>query len=151
MRGWRIRTLGPGSFRDTLNRLPNLVDRTGDIKLELNSEYRFPVAPLFAGAVKLNGALFADVGNMWLSRANKDYPGGEFAFSKLGQDLAMDLGVGSRFDIASFLTFRVDVAVPVKKPSITENSGWVFRDVDFSNPTWRKDNVILNISIGYPF
>jgi outer membrane protein insertion porin family len=152
MRGWRIRTLGPGSFADTTNTFTNLIDRTGDIKIELNGEYRFPVAPLFAGAVKMNGAIFADAGNMWLSKTNNDdYPGGEFAFNKLGQDIAMDLGLGSRFDIASFLTFRVDVAMPVKKPYIHSNSGWVFNAIDFNNSTWRKENIILNISIGYPF
>jgi outer membrane protein insertion porin family len=56
LRGWRIRTLGPGSFLDTLHQTSsNFIDRTGDIKLELNGEYRFPITPLFAGAVKMNG------------------------------------------------------------------------------------------------
>jgi len=151
LRGWRIRTLGPGSYIDSSVNTLSQIDRTADIKIELNSEYRFAVAPLFAGAVKMNGALFADAGNIWLSRKNSTYPGGEFALNKLGQDVALNLGVGARFDIASFLTIRVDVAVPVKKPYVLTNNGWVFKDIDFSNPTWRKNNVIPNISIGYPF
>lgn len=152
LRGWRIRTLGPGSYYDSAARnITQQIDRTGDIKLEMNGEYRFPVAPLFSGAVKMTGALFGDAGNIWLSRPDKAYPGGEFALDKLGQDIAMDLGIGSRFEFASFLTLRVDVAMPVKKPYILSNKGWVFSEIDFSNPTWRSDNLVLNVSIGYPF
>lgn len=152
LRGWRIRTLGPGSYFDTAQaRLLYQIDRTGDIKMEMNGEYRFPVAPLFAGALKMNGAFFADAGNIWLSRPNAAYPGGDFSMTTIGQDIAMDIGIGSRFDIASFLTVRFDVAMPVKKPYIHSNSGWVFNQIDFSNPTWRSDNLVLNISIGYPF
>ena len=152
LRGWRIRTLGPGSYYDSTNTSTVIqIDRTGDIKLELNGEYRFPITPLFAGAIKMNGALFFDAGNIWLARKDSGYPGGEFELSTLGQDIATDLGAGTRFDIASFLTLRVDVAVPVKKPYVFENNGWVFKDIDFSNPTWRANNIIFNISIGYPF
>jgi len=152
LRGWRIRTLGPGSYYDpkTANQV-NQLDRTGDIKLEWNGEYRFPIAPLFAGAVKMKGALFADAGNIWLAKSDSSYAGGEFHLSKLGQDLAADVGAGARFDIASFLTLRIDVAMPVKKPYIHENSGWVFRKIDIYNSTWRANNIIFNISIGYPF
>ena len=151
LRGWRIRTLGPGSYYDSKTDTLNQIDRTGDIKLELNGEYRFPITPLFAGAVKMNGAVFADAGNIWLSKSDSSYRGGELSMRSLGQDIAADMGVGARFDIASFLTFRLDLAVPVKKPYIHSNSGWVFDQVDFSNPSWRANNLILNISIGYPF
>jgi outer membrane protein assembly factor BamA len=151
LRGWRIRTLGPGSYFDTGKKQLSQIDRTGDIKMELNGEYRFPITPLFAGAIKMNGAFFADAGNIWLARRSEGYPGGELAWSKLGQDIAMDMGVGSRFDIASFLTLRVDVAMPVKKPYVLTNAGWVIREIDFSDPAWRRDNIVLNVSIGYPF
>ncbi|MES2704748.1 MAG: BamA/TamA family outer membrane protein [Bacteroidota bacterium] len=154
LRGWKIRTLGPGSYfdpaTDTNNRI-NQIDRTGDIKLELNGEYRFPIAPLFAGAVKMNGALFFDAGNIWLAKKDKSYPGGEFALNTLGQSIATDIGAGARFDIASFLTFRLDVAMPVKKPYIHTNGGWVFRDIAPFSSGWRSENLVLNISIGYPF
>ena len=150
LRGWRIRTLGPGSSYDP-NANANQVDRTADIKLEMNGEYRFPITPLFAGAVKMNGALFADAGNIWLAKKDVNYPGGEFEFSTLGQDIAMDMGAGARFDIASFLTLRIDIAVPVKKPYVFTNNGWVFSDIDPGNSTWRSNNIIFNVSIGYPF
>lgn len=152
LRGWRIRTLGPGSFYDTaVADKSNQIDRTGDIKLEFNGEFRFPITMLFAGAIKMNGALFADVGNIWLARDNPAYPGGKFEFSTLGKTVAADLGIGTRFDIASFLTLRVDVAMPVKKPYLSTNDGWVFDQIRFSNDSWRSDNLVLNISIGYPF
>jgi outer membrane protein insertion porin family len=153
LRGWRIRTLGPGSYYD-LSNANNLtaIDRTGDIKFELNGEYRFPIAPLFAGAVKMKGALFADAGNIWLARKDSSYAGGEFKFNTLGQDIAADVGIGTRFEIASFLTLRVDVAMPVKKPNVLNGeSGWVLKDIDPSNSTWRANNIIFNVAIGYPF
>ncbi len=117
----------------------------------MNGEYRFPIAPLFAGALKMNGAIFADAGNIWLAKKDPNYPGGEIQLSTLGQDIAMDVGIGTRFDIASFLTFRVDVAMPVKKPNVLTNNGWVINDLFFYDSGWRANNLILNVSIGYPF
>ncbi len=154
LRGWRIRTLGPGSYNNTSQNAANTLDRTGDIKLEANGEYRFPIVPLFAGTIKMNGAFFADAGNIWLSRKSTVSPGGEFDVNKLGKDIAMDVGAGTRFEIASFLTLRLDVAMPVKKPYspyIERNAGWVFDKIDFYNSGWRAENVVVNLSIGYPF
>ena len=150
LRGWRIRTLGPGSYFDN-NPNSSQVDLTGDIKLEYNAEYRFPIAPLYGDAIKMNGAFFMDAGNIWLARSDPNNPGGNFTFNTLGQDIAADIGVGTRFDIESFLTLRVDVAMPVKKPYILTNSGWVFDQISPNDPTWRANNIIFNISIGYPF
>ena len=152
LRGWRIRTLGPGSsFDSSLVTQANTLDRTGDIKLELNGEYRFPILPLFAGTVKMNGALFADAGNIWLARSDDKFKNGEFNIGRFGHDIAMDVGAGSRFEIASFITLRLDVAMPVKKPYVPENNGWVFSKIDLSNSTWRANNIVVNLSIGYPF
>jgi hypothetical protein len=152
LRGWRIRTLGPGSYYN-VNDLNNLneIDRTGDIKLELNGEFRFPISPLFAGAVKLNGALFGDAGNIWLARADAGYPGGEFQLSTLGQDIAVDVGAGLRFDIASFLTLRIDVAMPIKNPTVSNNNGWIINEINPASATWRSYNIIPQLAIGYPF
>ena len=152
LRGWPIRSLGPGSYYDPAQAgNSNTLDRTGDIKLEFNAEYRFPVAPLFAGAVKFNGAFFTDMGNIWLAKKDTAYSGGQFAFNTLGQDIAMDIGAGARFEIASFLTLRLDVAIPVKKPYVLNNDGWVWKQIEFADPTWRANNVVVNLSIGYPF
>jgi outer membrane protein insertion porin family len=150
LRGWRIRTLGPGNYYiKTAN--TSQIDRTGDIKLELNGEYRFPITPLFAGLAKMNGAFFADAGNIWLTKRDLSYPGGEFNLATLGQDIAADIGAGARFDILSFITLRIDAAVQVKKPYVHENSGWVFNKLDFYDTSWRSENLSWFITIGYPF
>jgi outer membrane protein insertion porin family len=152
LRGWRIRSLGPGSYYNPKDLTAiNLIDRTGDIKLEWNGEYRFFIVNLVAGAAKLNGAFFTDAGNIWLTHSDPSYPGGEFKFNTLGQDIAADIGVGARVDIASFLTLRMDVAMPIKKPYVTTNSGFVFDQIDFKDANWRSNNIIFNLSIGYPF
>jgi len=149
LRGWRVRTLGPGSSLDTSG--SSFIDRTGDIKLELNNEFRFDIASLFAGYIKMDGALFADAGNIWLARKSPDYPGGELNISTFGQDIAADVGVGARFEIATFIVLRLDLGMPVKEPYVLTNGGWVIRNIDFSSPNWRANNLILNIALGYPF
>ena len=152
LRGWRIRTLGPGSYYDiTAGSNTDQIDRTGDIKLELNGEFRFPISMLFAGAVKMNGVIFGDAGNIWLAKKDPSYVGGNFDLEYLGQDIAADMGGGLRFDIASFLTFRLEAAIPVKKPYVDNNYGWVFNQIDIFNSTWRVNNLIVFASIGYPF
>lgn len=157
IRGWRVRQLGPGSYYDPkADTTSNPIDRIGDIKLEANVEYRFNMIQLFSGAIHLNGALFVDAGNIWLARPSSDYPGGEFKFSKLGQDIAMSGGAGIRADIGGLFIVRVDAAVPLKKPYIMENSGWIVREVSqldnsIFNNKWRDRNLVLNIAIGYPF
>jgi outer membrane protein assembly factor BamA len=159
LRGFRIRTLGPGSYVDTAQRGNNVIDRTGDIRLELNGEYRFDVVQLFAGALKLKSALFVDAGNIWLANRSPEYPSGEFAFNKLGRDMAINVGTGARIDIAGFFLVRGDVGMPIKKPDyyldFDENGkpisqGWVTGDL-FSYKGWTKENLVFTISIGYPF
>lgn len=152
IRGWRIRSLGPGSYRDTTapdNALT--IDRTGDIKMEINGEYRFDVVQLFSGTIKMKGALFADAGNIWLSEPSNSFPGGEFAFNKLGRDLAVSTGAGARFNLADLFILRIDAAFPIKKPYYFSNGGWVLDQIDFGNKNWRSQNLILNFAIGYPF
>lgn len=157
IRGWRVRQLGPGSYYDsTVVRSSNPIDRVGDIKFEANAEYRFDMVQLFSGAIHLNGAVFADAGNIWLAKPTSSYPGGELAIDKLGQDIAMSVGAGARLDIGGLFIIRLDAAVPIKKPYIHQNSGWVVKEVSqlnksIFNNAWRNDNLVLNIAIGYPF
>jgi outer membrane protein assembly factor BamA len=154
IRGWRIRTLGPGSYynpaQDTTKATYQFIDRTGDIKLELNSEYRFDIVQLFSGVIKMKGAVFVDAGNIWYARPNADYPGGDFQFYKLYKDIAMSAGGGLRFDLAGFFVFRLDAAFPVKKP-YGANNGWVIDEIALGQKHWRNENIVLNIAIGYPF
>ncbi len=154
IRGWRPRVLGPGSYYDSLqqNSLDNLfIDQSGDIKLELNGEYRFALIRLFSGALSLNGAFFADAGNIWLAKQDAKLPGAEFRFSTLYQDIAMSTGAGVRMDFGGFLVVRLDWAFPLKKPYVTQNNGWVLQNVNFGDPDWRRENINFSAAIGYPF
>jgi len=151
LRGWQVRTLGPGSYFDPANEGSTTIDLTADIKLEFTGEYRFLITPLFANALKLNGALFGDAGNIWLAHKDNSFPGGDFELNTLGQSVAADAGAGLRFDFATFLTVRFDVAMPIKKPYVGTNNGWVFNQIAFTDPTWRTNNIVLQFAIGYPF
>ena len=141
IRAFRSRSVGPGSFKDTLNK-DFLPDQTGDIKLEINSELRIKLSRI------LEGAFFVDAGNIWLYRKNPEKPGAEFSKDFLKQ-LAVGTGVGVRLDFTFFL-IRLDVAFPLRKPYLVGNE-WVMDQIDFTNKNWRSDNIIYNLAIGYPF
>jgi outer membrane protein insertion porin family len=144
LRAFRSRSLGPGTFlaaRDsTLSFIP---DQSGDIKLELNTELRFKVIkPVY-------GAVFVDAGNIWLYNENKYKPGAKFSKQFLNE-LAVGTGLGVRVDV-TILVLRLDVAFPIRKPWFPETDRWVIKDIDFGSSAWRKDNIIFNLAIGYPF
>ncbi|MEO6314788.1 MAG: BamA/TamA family outer membrane protein, partial [Chitinophagaceae bacterium] len=144
IRAFRSRSLGPGTYlasKDSITRF--FPDQSGDIKLEINTEYR---AKLFS---VINGAIFVDAGNIWLYNKDPQKPGAEFTGQFLKQ-LAVGTGVGLRADV-SFLVLRLDVAFPLRKPWLPDGQQWVIQQIDLGNGTWRKDNLILNIAIGYPF
>lgn len=153
VRGWRPRVLGPGSFNALKDNSTSLlfVDQAGDIKLEMNAEYRFPIMTIWSGAIHINGALFADAGNIWLMHPTPNMPGANFQFKNLYNDLAASYGFGIRFDLGGFLVLRTDFAFQAKKPYIRENGGWTIQHSEFTNGHWRKDNMNFNVAIGYPF
>ena len=142
IRAFRSRSLGPGTYKDmnTVNFIP---DQSGDIKLEFNTELR---AKLFS---IVHGAIFADAGNIWLYRGNTDKPGGKFSSSFM-KELGVGTGVGLRFDV-SFLVLRLDVAFPLRKPWLPEPERWVIDGIKFGSGAWRRDNLVFNLGIGYPF
>lgn len=129
MRGWNLKNLGPGSFADSDGKYP---ERMGDLQLEGNVEFRFPLY----GFIK--GAVFADVGNIWLLSDIPTYPGGKFEPSTFVSELAIDAGLGFRFDFSFFL-FRIDAALPVRDPAKPEAHRWAV------------GNLLWNFGIGYPF
>ncbi|MCB9191174.1 MAG: BamA/TamA family outer membrane protein [Flavobacteriales bacterium] len=133
IRAWSARSLGPGSLPDSLN----LQDQFGDIKLEINLEYRFDIYRWF------KGALFADAGNVWLIKKDEDRPGGLFEFKDFYKELALGAGVGIRLDF-SFFIIRFDVATPFHDPGRPVNDRWAIKDFEWSD-------VNLNLGIGYPF
>ena len=134
MRGWQFRELGPGTFNnpDNLN-----IERIGDIQLEFNLEYRFPIYSFIKGAV------FTDIGNIWTMRENETFKGGQFKFNTFYKQLAADAGIGIRLDFSFFL-FRLDAAAPMVNPAYPEGERWRISKLRFSD-------FILNFGIGYPF
>ena len=138
MRGWQARSLGPGN--SPMNPLFVIPSQTGDMKLEANLEYRFP---LFW---KLNGALFTDVGNVWtLNSGSTDDDGlkSDFSFSTLGQTIAANWGLGIRLDL-NFLILRLDAGIKIYDP--VRDKRWV------SPKEWgSRDSFALHFGVGYPF
>lgn len=143
IRAFRARTLGPGSFDPRIDESAFFFDQSGDVKLELNAEYRFNVYNF------LNLAVFVDAGNIWLVNEDVDRPGGKFSKEWMSE-IAVGAGLGLRFDF-SILILRLDLAMPLRIPYYEKNERWTFDKIDFGNSSWRKDNLILNIAIGYPF
>jgi outer membrane protein assembly factor BamA len=144
LRAFRARTLGPGTYRDTSSSNRLLANQAGDIKLEFNSELRFkPVK-------RIEFAAFYDAGNIWLKEKLQGKEGGEFIIGEALNQLAMGTGLGLRVD-ASILIIRFDVAFPLRKPWLPEGQRWVGNQIKFGDPDWRKENLVLNIAIGYPF
>jgi outer membrane protein assembly factor BamA len=132
MRGWRLRTLGPGAYSDSTQNF----DKTGDIILQASIEQRFPIYSFILGSV------FIDAGNVWLRKPSPDFPGGEFKIDSFYKQIALNLGLGLRFDF-SFFIFRIDGAVPFKNPA--NDNGW------FNKDDFQLKNSVLNFGIGYPF
>lgn len=152
LRAWRLRTLGPGSFRDTSSIAEIFPDQTGDLKLEGNVEYRFDLFRLFGGSMNLKGATFLDFGNIWMLKQDTLRAGADFRFDNLYNDLAIGTGAGLRLDFTYFL-IRFDWGIPLKKPYPTEKnkSGWFLNQWTLGDVRWRRENIIWNIAIGYPF
>lgn len=151
IRAWRLRTLGPGSYTDTSSIASIFPDQTGDLKLEGNVEYRFDLLRLFGGTINLKGATFLDFGNIWMLKKDTSRPGAEFRLPNLYKQLAIGTGLGARLDF-SYFVIRVDWGIPLKKPYPTQNpSGWYIGEWTLGDARWRRDNVIWNIAIGYPF
>jgi outer membrane protein assembly factor BamA len=135
IRGWRMGSLGPGSyFNDTVS---NTYNQIGDMQLQANFEYRFPVYKMIKGAV------FLDAGNIWLLRSSADFPGGKFNFDTFIPQIALDAGFGIRLDF-DFFVFRLDPAIPIRVPHYPAGDRWYFDKIQFGDVIW-------NFGIGYPF
>lgn len=143
LRAFRIRTLGPGSYHTESQQF--LANESGEIKTEFNTELRYSLIKY----IKL--AAFLDAGNIWLRKDAPGKPGSGFNKGRdIWKELAVGAGVGIRFD-ANVMVVRFDLAMPLRKPWYPQGKRWVINEIDFGNSTWRKENLILNIGIGYPF
>ncbi len=152
MRAWGLRQLGLGSstLYDSDTALSTFRDRFGDMQLEANLEYRFPIATI--AGVKVASALFTDMGNVWNVKKNPGDPTGTFKFENLYKDLAVSVGTGIRIDFSFFL-IRLDWAYKVKDPARQYNDGWMQKFQWFENrPNGLKvTNYAFQLGIGLPF
>ncbi len=142
VRAFRARALGPGTYQVDPNE--RFADQSGDVKMLLSSELRFKLVSIF------HGAAFVDAGNIWLRKEDPKRPGSGYVFKNTLQELAVGAGVGLRVD-ASIFVIRLDGAIPLRKPYLPKGQRWVLNEIDWGDKTWRKENFILNIGIGYPF
>jgi outer membrane protein assembly factor BamA len=137
LRAFRPRSIGPGVYSTS-----SQIDKSGDVKLELNMEYRFNIYKhLFEGAV------FTDAGNIWSVRQDNRV-GADFDISSFYNQLAIGSGVGARLNLGIFI-FRLDAAVPLHDPTKIFGNRWVINNAN--NLGWYWDNSIFNFGIGYPF
>ena len=161
MRGWPVRGIGVGGQPLAPYNSNIFNDRTGDIQLEGNAEYRYNIAPLFSNAMYLKGAFFLDAGNVWNFKNTK--PDGsadttQFKFQNIYKELGVDAGTGFRFDFSYFLV-RFDFGFRLKRPDIPTNDGWQFPRISLKNlfgnsvenKKWRYENFNFTIGINYPF
>lgn len=158
LRGWGFRRLGPGGF-DTYAENRNNLDQTADMKFEFNAEYRFNIYKTF------KGALFTDIGNIWLIKEDPSRKLGHFDARRFMKELAWDVGFGLRMDL-NFFVVRFDVGIALYDPAFEEGNRWTFNKINndaeliYKQPRgkelgWYKfqfrDFVGLNFAIGYPF
>ncbi len=135
MRGWQYRMLGPGAYHSE-NSVQE-IERIGDIQVELNTEFRFPIYSI------VKGAFFIDAGNIWNYHENEALPNGSFKFNTFYKQIAMDGGLGLRFDV-NIIVLRLDCAMPFRNPYSENGTYWRFKNMRFRDMRWV-------ISIGYPF
>ncbi len=136
VRGWSVRTLGPGAFRGN-NSVTNFINQCGDIRLDFNMEYR---AKLFW---VLELGAFIDAGNIWTIKEYDNQPDGVFKFDKFYKQIALAYGLGLRFDFTYFL-IRLDLGMKAHNPAKGEEPWPIF------HPNWSRDSAI-HFSVGYPF
>lgn len=149
LRGFQLRGLGPGEFviiqsiNDAVRN--QLYDQTGDILLEMNLEYRFPIFGY------LKGATFFDAGNIWLINEDLTKPGGLFQTDTFLEQIAINTGVGLRFDVESFIVVRLDLGALLRRPYLNEGFQWTTSRPDAFTGSWALDNLRLQLGLGYPF
>lgn len=143
VRGWQARTLGPGSYRGN-NNLSSYDLQVGDIRLDLNVEYRWRVWSI------IELAAFVDAGNNWTIREYDVQPNGVFKWDKFYEQIALSYGVGLRLDF-NILLFRVDFGVKLYDPSRLSGdlAGTQWRTA--SNGLCWRDDMTFHFAIGYPF
>ena len=138
VRGWSVRELGPGSFQGTDGRI-DFINQTGDIKLDLNAEYR---THLFW---KFDGAAFIDAGNIWTIRDYKEQPGGQFRINEFWRQIAVSYGLGIRLNFNYFI-LRFDAGMKAVNPAYTTKH----QHFPITHPKMKRD-FTFHFAVGMPF
>ena len=137
VRGWSVRSLGPGSYKGA-NGTVNYINHTGDIKLDLNVEYR---THLFW---KFNGAAFIDAGNIWNINEYEGQEEGTFRFNRFYKQIAVAYGLGIRLDL-DYLILRFDGGMKAINPMESRKDKY-----PVLNPRFGRD-FAFHFAVGYPF
>ncbi len=138
VRGWSVRSLGPGGYKGSSDGQMDFIKQSGDIKLDLNVEYR---THLFW---KLNGAAFIDAGNIWTIRSDSEQEDGVFKFNKFYKQIAVAYGLGIRFDL-DYLILRFDGGMKAINPMETGKGRY-----PITRPRFSRD-FAFHFAVGYPF
>ena len=141
LRAWRPRTIGPGSYSDNSSAIS--IEKTGELSLVSSAEFRFDIINKY-----VDGAVFADAGNIWTFREEANFENGEFRFDRFYKEIALNSGFGLRFDL-TYVVFRTDWGIALHDPSKLATERWVIKD--FSQDRWIFDNTAINFAIGFPF
>lgn len=139
VRGWSVRGLGPGRFAGKDGKI-DFINQTGDMKLDLNLEYR---AQLFW---KFTGALFVDAGNIWTLRNYADQPGGQFRFANILKEMAVAYGLGLRLNF-DFFILRFDFGMKAVNPAYKDQGSTHYPIV---HPRLSRD-LTFHFAVGLPF
>lgn len=139
VRGWSVRSLGPGTYKERDGRI-NFINQTGDMKLDLNAEYR---TNLFW---KLGGALFVDAGNIWTLRENPGQEGGQFRFDSFASQMAVSYGAGLRLNFDYFI-LRFDLGMKAVNPAYQEEGE---EHYPLLHPRFSRDYA-FHFAVGMPF
>jgi hypothetical protein len=136
IRAFGVRSIGPGGYNPRLSSY-SYINEMGNLRLEANLEYRFPLFGDLAGAV------FLDAGNVWLTKSDPDRPEGKINAHDFGRQIALGTGFGLRYDL-SFLVVRFDVGIGLHAPYDTGHSGYY-------NMGRFWNTLGFHLAVGYPF
>lgn len=135
IRAFPLRGIGPGSYHSTGRYA--YIDHTGDVKLEANAEWRFPLIG------QLSGALFVDAGNVWTLHSDESRPGAQLRLKTFADDIALGTGIGLRYNLRVLL-LRTDVGIPLHIPYATDKQGY------YNIPHFTR-SLCFHFGVGYPF
>ena len=144
LRGFRPRSLGPGTLDPTGEQAFGFLAGQGELLLESSLEYRFRATSL------LELAAFIDAGNVWLVTGQIANAATQFDIDNFTSEIAASTGLGLRLHFG-FLMLRLDLAFPLAKPWLPPGERWVGDDIRLGLPAWRRDNLVFNLAFGYPF